>query len=187
MKPIEALPLAIVEVQRYLNLVGDRWSDPTPNDGWDIQTLTAHLVSGSRMAATLIGGGTKEAAMSCFAPPVLGDDPLADFGAATAVELAGFLTAELDTIVPHPAMDMPLSMALEFRVSDYLLHAWDLARSLGANEMLNQDLVALVWENIQPRAALLPLTGMFGTGASENAPADASLQNRLLDLTGRRP
>jgi hypothetical protein len=90
-------------------------------------------------------------------------------------------------MVDHPAMQMPGAQLLNFRISDYLIHSWDLARGLGVDDTLNPALVEHVWESIQPMAPMIPHVGVFGSGLSGTVPTDAPLQLRLLDLLGRRP
>jgi len=47
--------------------------------------------------------------------------------------------------------------------------------------------VARSWESYRQRGALLAGTGMFGAGATGALDEGAPLQDRLLDLVGRRP
>ncbi|MEA3021062.1 MAG: hypothetical protein QOI47_2586, partial [Actinomycetota bacterium] len=54
-------------------------------------------------------------------------------------------------------------------------------------ESLDQGPVGYVWEALQPMAPMIGQVGVFGTGPSGDVPDDAPLQQRLLDLTGRRP
>lgn len=186
MTPLELLPLAMAEAQARLAHADGRWNDPTPCEGWTVRDLANHLVNGSKMSTTLLQGGTTEEAVAHFTADI-GDDPSAAFAAASTNEHRAFAAASLETIVNHPRMPMPAAMMLNFRVSDYLLHAWDLARALGTDETLNAEVAQGVWDSLQPMAAMLPTTGAFGTGASGTMTDDAPLQSRLLDLTGRRP
>ena len=74
-----------------------------------------------------------------------------------------------------------------FRVGDYALHGWDLARAIGADETLDDAVVQAIWAALQPMASVIGNSGVFGTGSSGQVADDAPLQTRLLDLTGRRP
>ena len=186
MTPLEALGPAIAEVRRYLSLVEiDQWERLTPCDGWTVRALTEHLVGGSRMAAVLLGGGSRADAVACFGQH-LSSNPADAFSDATGIEKPAFDRAALNMIVPHPAMDMPISQMLNFRVADYLIHSWDLAHALGVDDTLNPDLVELVWTRLEPMGPMMGQSGMFGAGPSGTVGVDASLQDRLIDLTGRR-
>jgi len=107
----------------------------------------------------------------------------------TAEERAGFAAfGALDRAVTHPMMgDIPSSQFLGMRVGDALLHAWDLARAIGANDQLAPELVFQVWTGMSPMAGFIGKSGFFGSGPSGEIGEDAPLQNRLLDLSGRRP
>jgi uncharacterized protein (TIGR03086 family) len=188
MTPIEALVPAIQQVQSYLDQIQpNQWANPTPCPEWSVRGLAEHLVGGSRMSATLLNGGSADDAKACFVGNVLGDNPAADFAAAAAIEVTTINAAALDAMVDHPAMQMPGAQLLNFRISDYLIHSWDLARGLGVDDTLNPALVEHVWESIQPMAPMIPHVGVFGSGSSGAVPTDAPLQLRLLDLLGRRP
>ena len=85
----------------------------------------------------------------------------------------------------HPAGERTGAQLLEMRVLDVTVHTWDLARSIGADESLDLDVVAFV----------LTLRDTFEAGRErgsfapppEEVPADFSAQSRLLHLLGRRP
>jgi len=68
--------------------------------------------------------------------------------------------------------------------TDALIHSWDLARGIGAEEMLDPELVELVYERTLPFAAHLHETGLFAPPVA--VPDDAPLQTKLLAIFGRR-
>ncbi len=189
MTMLPLLPTAIAETQKRLDsITPDQWSLPTPCEGWDVKELAAHLLGGARMSSILLTGGSKEDVEAAFASAHQSTDPAADFAAFAAEELANFNAApSLDVVVNHPAMPMPASQALQFKVSDYTVHAWDLARALGTDETLDPTLVEAVWTALQPMVPMIAHVGVFGAGPSGTLPDDASLQTRLLDTLGRRP
>ncbi len=69
-------------------------------------------------------------------------------------------------------------------ISDLLVHAWDLARGIGADERLHPELVRLVYDQYAPRADELHQLGLFG--APVPVPDDADPQTTLIALFGRR-
>jgi hypothetical protein len=92
-----------------------------------------------------------------------------------------------DRICHHGVGDIPGEQLLGFRTADYALHAWDLARAIGGDEQLDDALVEELWLVMSPMAPMIGGSGQFGTGPSGDLDADAPLQARLLDLSGRRP
>ena len=67
--------------------------------------------------------------------------------------------------------------------TDALIHSWDLARALGADETLDAELADLVYERTAPIAEHLHETGLFAPPVP--VPADAPLQTKLLAIFGR--
>ena len=67
----------------------------------------------------------------------------------------------------------------------WAIHGWDLARALNADDSLDVKLVESLYARLAPRIDALANTGNFQppTGLPDTAP----LQDKLLDLLGRRP
>jgi uncharacterized protein (TIGR03086 family) len=172
-----------------VRLIGDdRWSLPTPCEGWTVRALVGHVAAGCRMAAALASGGTRNDAIALLGIDHLGDDPVASLEAALAAQLEAFSRDDIATIVfQHPAGDMSGAQVLQFRISDLLVHRWDLARAIGADETLDPELVAEVWDGISPMIPMMAASGVFGAGPSGTVADDAAAQTRLLDAMGRRP
>jgi len=152
-----------------------------------VRDLVAHLVEGSRMAIRLLEGASAEEARAVFGVPH--GDLLEELDEAFAAELAAFAhPGALESVVHHPAAgEVPGATLYGFRTGDYVVHAWDLAHATGGDEVLPADLVAWVWQSLQPVASIIGQFGVFGSGPSGTVAEDAPLQRRLLDLTGRRP
>jgi uncharacterized protein (TIGR03086 family) len=167
----------------------DQWARPTPCEGWTVRDLVNHVVLGGRMTARLLHGASAEDVTALFGTDMLGDDPTTAFAGSSAEERDAFAEpGSLDRIVHHPgAGDVPGALLLGFRIGDHLLHTWDLARAVGADEALDPGAVETVWAVLEPMAPMIPSIGVFGTGPSGSVGEDAPLQTRLLDLSGRRP
>lgn len=192
MELIDALGVARGEFEARLATVKpDHWDRPTPCSDWTVGALVTHVVVGCRMAVALLAGSSADEAFTAArsAPPLgAGDDLMGEFvSAADAQEAAFGKDGALTRTVHHRVGDMPGGQLLEFRTSDYVLHTWDLARAVGADEHLDAELVALIWEGMVPMAPMMGKTGQFGAGPSGSLGEDAPLQARLLDLSGRRP
>jgi len=186
---LNALDSAHFEVRKRLKLVDPQhWDLPTPCDGWSVRDLVQHMAVGATMARQILAGETwtRETVVEVVSSA---PDLKAEWGWRTAEERAGFAAlGPLDRTVAHPVMgDIPCSQFLGMRVGDALLHAWDLARAIGTDEQLAPELVAEVWAGMSPMAGFIGKSGFFGSGPSGEVGEDAGLQDRLLDLSGRRP
>jgi uncharacterized protein (TIGR03086 family) len=161
---------------------------PTPCEGWSVRDLLNHVVGGNRMSVVLLEGGSRDDAVAIFGDDLLGDDYLVAYEDSIADSRAAFAEeSALTRTVHHPMGDLPATQLLQFRTGDLTLHAWDLARAIGADETLDPGLAEFVLEGMLPMKAVIGAVGVFGEGPSGAVDDDAPVQRRLLDLTGRRP
>ena len=159
------------------------WARATPCPDWDVHYLVAHVVGGNRLAVLTLGGmGASDAIGEVLSVPQVGDDALSAWVTTSAAQVTAFRAENvLDTPVDHPLGEITGREFLEFRVFDMTLHAWDLARSLEADDEIGHDLVDAVLQIVENGP---PGMG-FGIKTSGATDANAPPQARLLDLTGR--
>jgi uncharacterized protein (TIGR03086 family) len=137
------------------------WNEPpTPLPGWTVSQLVNHLVKEERWTPPLLAGATIEEVGSRFDGDLLGDDPVAAFDGAAAAALAvvraeGALGGTVHlSFGDHPAREYAMQLA-----ADHLVHAWDLARAIGADQTLDTDAVTAVREWFD---AMETTTGTWG-------------------------
>jgi uncharacterized protein (TIGR03086 family) len=179
-----ALSSAISEFRTRLQLVGEPyWSRPTPCDEWDVRALVNHVVGGNTRYAMLLHGATAADVDETRSADHLRGDALAAFVAtASDMQRAFAEPGALERIGHHPAGDRRGAELLDMRVLDLAIHAWDLARAIGADDTLSPDLVEFLL------AAPIDLEtgrrrGTFAPPVAEST--DANPQARLLALVGR--
>lgn len=189
MTSLDVLPHATNEFDRRVRLVApDQWTQPSGLGEWTVRDLVDHVVGGNRMATVLLAGGTRDEAKAAFGLSREDTDLPAAFAESARAQADAFAAAgDMTAIVHHPMGDMPASQLLDFRLTDLVVHAWDLAQATGGDEALDAEAVAAVWELLQPFAPFIGQVGVFGEGPSGSVPDDAPLQERMLDFTGRRP
>jgi uncharacterized protein (TIGR03086 family) len=164
---------------------------PTPCEGWSVADLLRHVTGGNRMACALLEGAEAAVVGPLFAEAsTLAGQGLLDAAGETTEEARDALAGLRDPSqsVAFPLGPMPAGRLAAFRSTDLLIHAWDLARSIGADEELPEEAVeaALGGLELMASSGSVP-PGMFGTGASGALGPDAGPQERLIDLSGRRP
>ncbi|HXX90154.1 MAG TPA: TIGR03086 family metal-binding protein [Acidimicrobiales bacterium] len=188
MEPMGLLRAARADFAARLTAVGpDQWDLPTPCGDWSVRELVLHLVRGNTMAELLLAGTSREDTLAALAE-IRPTDLVAAFEDSADRQETAFATpGALERTCHHPVGDIPGSQLLGFRIGDMDLHAWDLARAIGAEESLQPEVVEAVWASLSPMAAFIGETGVFGPGPSGMVPDDAPLQARVLDLSGRRP
>jgi uncharacterized protein (TIGR03086 family) len=163
----------------------DQWADATPCSDWDVRALVNHLVYEARWAPALFEGQTIEQVGSRFDGDLLGADPKASYddalaGASAAVAAPGALEGSVHLSYGETPAEEYLSQL----TADFVVHAWDLARGIRADDTLDADLVAWVDETARPQAAMLEASGLFDPPV--DVPADADPQTTMLALFGRR-
>ncbi|KDE10754.1 TIGR03086 family metal-binding protein [Rhodococcus aetherivorans] len=159
------------------------WSAPTPDTEWDVATLVRHVVDEQRWVPPLLAGRTIAEAEAELDP--LGDDLSAEWDRHAVDASVAWASTDPDKQVHLSYGMVPVRDYLRQQVADIAIHTWDLARAVGADERLDPDLVAAVWEDIQPQRDMLAASGLFAPPVP--VPDDAAVQDRLLALTGRDP
>ena len=162
----------------------DQWDNPTPCSDWSVRDLVNHLVYEDVWAPPLFEGSTIEEIGDRFEGDLLGDAPLKAWEEAAAGAVAAARApGALERTVHLSFGDTPGSEYLSQLLNDHVIHAWDLARGIGADDGLDPELVELLLEKMEPAEDMLKSSGAFG-GRVE-APADADPQTKLLAVMGR--
>ncbi|MFB6630315.1 TIGR03086 family metal-binding protein [Streptomyces sp. NPDC056362] len=126
---------AVLETVRLLEHVQpEDWERPTPCDGWNLRRLVAHMAGQHHGFAAAASGGGADLA-------VWQDKPLGDDGPAVYRESAdlvlgrfaehGILTREFSLPEISTDLKFPATVAIGFHFLDYVVHGWDVARTLG--------------------------------------------------------
>jgi uncharacterized protein (TIGR03086 family) len=189
MEPFEALDVATEEAGRRVREIRpDQWDLPTPCADWTVRLLVDHLVRGNTMSVMLLDGASLDEVFAMFRTADPDADLVAGYAETVALQNAAFRRpGALDRTVHHPMGDIPATLLLHFRTGDAALHAWDLARAIGADEHLDPELTRRIYDVMLPMADAMSGSGAFGDGPSGAVTDAAPVQTRLLDLAGRRP
>ena len=164
----------------------------TPCAGWTLGNLVAHMTAQhDGFVAAAAGEG---ADLSRWQPGEPGADPVGEYEAAAGRVLAAFAAdGVLDRrfTLPEisPELRFPATEAIGFHFIDYVVHGWDVARSLGLDHYeLEPDLLdaALLI------ARAVPDGGLREQGLVPFAPAvlvtgEVSVLGQIVALLGRRP
>jgi uncharacterized protein (TIGR03086 family) len=157
------------------------WEAPTPDDEWSVRDLVRHVVGEQQLVPQLLAGRTVAQARKNVEP--LGDDLRAEWWLYSLAASAAWDAADPDGIVSLPFDSVPVTQYLREQTSDVAIHSWDLARAVGADEDLDDELVCAVWTVFEPQRETLAASGLYASPVS--VPDDAPLQSRLLAVTGR--
>ncbi|MEV6603765.1 TIGR03086 family metal-binding protein [Kutzneria sp. NPDC051319] len=109
---------------------------PTPCAGWSLSDLLAHMTAQHRgFAAAARGQGSDLTAWQVLP---LGSRPVASYTEAALDVLSAFAAPSSAFDLPefHPVSRFPAAQAISFHLIDYVVHGWDVARSLGLDYTL---------------------------------------------------
>lgn len=179
---LELCTVALDGFGRRVRAVED-WHAPTPDTEWDVSDLVRHVVVEQQWVRPLAAGLSLDEA-SKEVSEVEGD-LAAEWEKYAAEALTAWAEAPSDQRVSLSRGVVPIEDYLREMVWDATIHTWDLARAIGADEDLDPALVEAVWNDMKPHAEMLASSGVFA--APVEIGDNASLQDRLLALTGRDP
>ncbi|MCR6483715.1 TIGR03086 family metal-binding protein [Amycolatopsis sp. OK19-0408] len=163
------------------------WAAPTPCADWDVRALVNHMTRGNLNYIGLLAGATREEFLARRDADALGDDPVGAYTESVRACARAFAEAgALDRVVDYPLGELTGRRALAVRTADSVVHTWDLARALGADDTLDPALVAWLDENHGGVFAGLALTDRVFAAPPPGARGD-SRQDRLLRRFGRNP
>jgi len=164
----------------------DQLDLPTPCEGWDVRELLNHIVGGNLWVAPLVAGKSIADVGDALDGDQLGDDHTAAYKASAAEADSAFSsTGAMEVPVAVSYGPVPGEVYCGHRLLDVLVHGWDVAKATGQDTTLDPDVVAVVWDRLQPELTMLQASGAFGK-PQEIADRD-DLQTRLLAALGRTP
>lgn len=151
------------------------------------EIISYHAYDDAWVPDMLAGKTMDEAGMEKFGGDLLGDDPRGSFAAIVQKACAAALEAEddLDRVVHCSFGDYSVREYL-WQINSFRgLRAYHIAKVIGVDPTLPNDLVQGLWEEIAPQVEGWRAMGIFP--AAVPVPDDAPLLDRLLGLTGTDP
>jgi uncharacterized protein (TIGR03086 family) len=170
-------------VERARQIREQQWSGPTPCTEWNVRMLVNHVAGEYLWVPEMLAGRTIAEVGDRLAGDLLGDDPLQTLINARGAALAAIDAPDaLETTAHLSFGDLPAKEYVKQMALDSVIHTWDLARGIGADETLDAELVDLSYADLQASAEAWRAAGVFGP---EKRRLGDSTQAKLLALTGR--
>ena len=157
----------------------DGWDAPSPCSEWTARDVVGHVVGNHRWLVTAVRGGEPQ-------PMADDEDPAEAWrGAYRAILALSEDPEAMGQLVDGPAGKMPFGQMLDrFVCMDVLVHTWDLARAVGADEHLDEASVSQAYETLKPMDEQIRTPGFFGPKLEP--PPAADTQTEFLYFVGRR-
>ena len=160
----------------------DAWDLPTPCTEWTVQSLVVHVVAGEVQLINLLEH--QEFVDPDLSTNILGPDPMSTWR-GTALKAIGVVQeTPLDTPISQPTMTLTLERLLGARISDNVLHGWDLSQALSVPYEIEEEIAEWLLDFWLSLFDFLTDSEHFSAPVE---PVDDSPSARLLALLGRNP
>lgn len=129
------------------------WEDASPCEGWTAGDVADHVIDNYVGVALRLGTVVTK-----------NGDRLQDWlRARDAVLRAAEKNGALDALIAGPGGEMPLGRFLAvYMETDTLVHTWDIARAVGADESLDEEACRRCFERMLPADEAMRNSGAFG-------------------------
>jgi uncharacterized protein (TIGR03086 family) len=165
---------------------------PTPCADWTLHGLLRHMIA-QHYGFAAASAGDGDLAQWMLRP--LGQDPVAAYRTAAGCVLDAFAAdGALDREFPLPELKIglmfPARQAISFHFVDYVVHSWDVARTLGLPLNLDPALLEAalrVAQAVPGGAARAEPGAAFGPAVEWSGGGGGSGLDQIVALLGRSP
>ena len=161
--------------------IGDEEWDLPVTDEWIVKAVVAHVVVAESQIPDVVNGGAfhrYDVDMS-----ILGHDPVSVWRGTAVNALHAMAEADLDAVVEHPVGQIPMRMVVGFRITDNLIHGWEISAARGIDLDLDAEIAEWALDFWLPLVPALEGSDAFGPMLE---PVDDRPDSRLLALLGRQ-
>lgn len=156
--------------------------NPTPCGPWKLGELLGHMVGHNHGFAAAANG-----------TPVGGEvwdrlditDPAAEYNESAAAVSAAFGSPSADPVEVYGYGTLPVSIAINMHIVDFVVHGWDVARSIGWEWDYDEELVDIAYRTM----LRFPNPGRPSKAFDVIVPVpdEAPVTDRLMGYVGRDP
>ena len=189
LNPIELYEGAIQQMLPILSGVKpEQLSASTPCSEWNVQGLINHNLKVAQFFYEVIAetGTADPSIMGAVNDPLPTEGGRAAFEAGTAKVLAAVKApGVLEKVFETPFGPMPGGHFLMLPIGDIVLHKWDLSKATGQSTALDSGLAEACFGALSQGIEMGRQAGFFGPEVT--VPISATIQDKLLGLSGRKP
>lgn len=178
--PVELYQAATQATQQIIaGVTAEQMESATPCSEWDVKALVDHLIGGAAFFSAGLAGEEPSG-------PPQADSPAEAFGMLTSKILeAAKNPSNLERKIQTPFGELSGGEVIFGAFMDATIHGWDLAKATGQDTSMNAAHVEILTQAFAPQMDGLRQGGAFGPEVP--ASGDASSQDKLLSMMGRKP
>lgn len=166
------------------SITSDQWSLPTPCSEWSVRDLVNHVTYETLWIPELMAGVTVAEVGDRFDGDNLGADPVGAWDRAATPAVAAFSAeSAMDTTVDSSMGPLAGPVYLGQIFMDVVIHGWDLARGIGADDTIEARFTDQLYAEVAPKEDDMKAWGGYGDRVVP--PPDADTQTKLLAVLGR--
>jgi uncharacterized protein (TIGR03086 family) len=167
---------------RAVGAASGRWDTPTPCADWDAAGIVDHVIGFHQV---LLLNPLDLRVETSEDPSRRWENARRVIGDALDDARLGERPLDIPARGNLGPSQLDLAKLVPVLTTDVLVHTWDLAQAVQADDHLDDELCALAYERAQANEARLRTSGMFGPRVPVSD--SASTQTKLLALLGRDP
>ena len=189
--PVDQLATAFDATGQILIAVRDeQWSAPTPCSEWTVRDLVGHMVTSNHAFVRILNGEPARAPGGTTPEAPAAAGRMAGWWRPTATPRRRWSAAfrqpgVLDRVHTVPIGPVPGIAALHLRITEVLVHGWDLARATGQHAKFPEDLAEQELAFSRRKLGDIP-AGRTPFAPPQPVPDDAPAIDRLAALLGRK-
>ena len=187
--PIELYEAAVQKMTPIVaGIRSDQLGGDTPCSEWNVQALLMHNIKVAQFVHQLVTGSAQASVMDAMAVsgPLPSEGAEAAFVSGTNQALQALKAAgALDKMVSPFGEPIPLGSFLMMPFADLVIHKWDLAKATGQDISIDAGLTEAAYHPVSHSVEAARQGGFFGPEVQ--VPISASVQDKLLGMSGRKP
>ncbi|HJF75287.1 MAG TPA: hypothetical protein K8V63_00875 [Brevibacterium linens] len=152
-------------------------------DDWTNAELINHLIGGGVRYTKLLGQASTAEVEAVRGLDHLGDDMIQSFWTHESTFRSRADTCDLTALVAHRIGNIPGEQLVQMRILELSLHAADLARGIGCDWPIDEELAEFIY--VELGELIITLGALGGYEPPRSSGDGASYAQRVLRLSGR--
>lgn len=165
----------------------DDWALASPCEGWSTLDVLGHLGSSIDFGISILQGQQPTWPDASKPGELVEGEPAAYWSRIAERARAALVGADLDMVMDTPMGPRSVADRLAFPAIDLYVHGWDIARAVGLDVVIPDDIIEFAHGYIDPLPQDKVRGGEGAFGPAAELPSDATPTEAFIAWTGRPP